>query len=136
MKGVLLRQFFGFTESGRYHSIDRMLLNGPGGHLGDHTRANDRLGSAVRRPRHPNRQLSTTRRRGDRGYPAERQRTHGRADAAAVGGVQLPRCHKALHRCLGRRAGTPHPWQRVRQPTKEVLLVDLPVRLDQILRDQ
>src|SRR4029453_2906130 len=51
MKCVLLRQVFGFTKSGRYHSVDRMLLDGPGGHLGDHTGADDRLGSAVRRPR-------------------------------------------------------------------------------------
>jgi hypothetical protein len=136
MKGVLLRQFFGFTEAGRYHSVDRMLLDGPGSHLGDHTGADDRLGSAMGGPREPNGQLSTTRCRGDRGCPAERQGTHGRANAAAIGGVQLASRHKAPHRCLGGRAGPPHPWQRVRQPTKKVPLVDMPVRLDEIRRDQ
>jgi single-strand DNA-binding protein len=35
-------------EAGRYHSVDRMLFDGPGSHLGDHTGANDRLGSAMR----------------------------------------------------------------------------------------
>ena len=87
MKGVLLRRVFGFTESGRYHSVDRMLLDGPGSHLGDHTGADDRLGSAMGGPREPNGQLSTTRCRGDRGCPAERQGTHGRADAAALDGT-------------------------------------------------
>jgi hypothetical protein len=116
IKGVLLRQFFGFTESGRYHSVDRMLLESPGGHLGDHAGADDRLGSSMRRPREPNGQLSTTRCRGDRGCPAERQRPHGRADAAAIGGVQLARRQKAPHRCLGGRTGTPHLWQCLGQP--------------------
>jgi hypothetical protein len=54
MECVLLPQVFGFTDPGRDHSVDRMLLNGPGSHLGDHTRADDRLGSAMRRPRQPN----------------------------------------------------------------------------------
>src|SRR5215216_2542067 len=71
MECVLLRRFFGFTESGRYNRVDRMLLDGPGGHLGDHTRADDRLGSAMRGPREPNGQLSAMRCRGDRGCPAE-----------------------------------------------------------------
>ena len=53
MERVLLRQFFGFTEAGRDHRVDRMLLDGPGSHLGDYTGANDRLGSAVRGPREP-----------------------------------------------------------------------------------
>ena len=80
IKGVLLRQFFGFTESGRDHGVDRMLLDGPGGHLGDHTGADDRLRSAVCGPRQPTGQPSAMPCRGDRGCPAERQRPHGRAD--------------------------------------------------------
>ena len=40
------------VEAGRYHSVDRMLLDGPGGHLGDHTGADDRL-SATGGPREP-----------------------------------------------------------------------------------
>ena len=88
-ESVLPRRVFGFTEAGGYHGVDRMLLDGPGGHLGDHTGADDRLGSAMGGPRERTGQPSAVRRGGDRGCPAERQRPHGRADAAALGGVQL-----------------------------------------------
>jgi hypothetical protein len=40
---------------------------------------------------------------------------HGRADAAAFGGLQVARCQEAPYRCPGGRAGTPHRWERLRQ---------------------
>jgi len=107
---LLARHCFGFTEAGRDHGVDRMLLDRPGGQLGDHTGADDRLGSSMGGPRQPTGQPPAMPRRGDRGCPAERQRPHGRTDAAALGGVQLTGRHKAPHRCLGGRAGPPHPW--------------------------
>jgi hypothetical protein len=60
---------------------------------------------------------------------------HGRADAAAVTGVQLTRRLKAPHRGLGGRAGSPHPWQCPGQPTKKGSLINLPVGRDEIRRD-
>ena len=66
--------------------------------------------------RDPGGQLPAMHCRNDRGCPAERQRPHGRADAAAIGGVQLARRQKAPHRCLGGRTGTPHLWQCLGQP--------------------
>jgi hypothetical protein len=50
--------------------------------------------------------------------------------------VQLAGRQEAPHRCLGGRAGAPHRWQCLGQPTKKGPLVDLPVGLDEVLRDQ
>jgi hypothetical protein len=43
---------------------------------------------------------------------------------------------KPPHRDPGGGAGTSHGGEGLRQPSEEVLLVDLPVGLDEILRDQ
>jgi hypothetical protein len=47
---VQQRQVLGFMDPGRDHSVDGMLLDGPGGHLGHRAGADDHLGSAVGRP--------------------------------------------------------------------------------------
>jgi hypothetical protein len=61
MQPVPPRHVLGFVKPSRDHSVDRMLLDRPGSHFGDHAGAHDRSRGAVGCSGKSNRQLTALR---------------------------------------------------------------------------